>query len=635
MLFKFKKNSKRYETKNEYESKVWVKRSDQIINHFKTHYKWWVLGGACLGFVGGGAFYLMNRHQVEPSQITTLEVYDLFPTNQEKTTPTLNLEWSYSAVPAKETKEERPFEIQVGDESIVLPFENYRWSSPLEFEGESIDLTLENEEKITLHHPDTLRQKQNVTLTETEEGELLLSHLIDNEDFLVKHIDEISYDILNQEGKVISTLTPTTTEDKGEVLAISCLIEEPIVEEALLFVRSNLLIDQVLYHLFLTPLTPTSVIQHSYQVTSNDHHTGLLNQSAPHLTLANYHFFAESLHLTVEEDIVTYQLVSPYEKESSNNYYAEANKGILLKDLPVGDYFLYLNDKPVYLSEEMNQSWYTIQREGGSKKITLTNVFGLLGVSIETVQELPETVYDLIIDPGHGGDDPGAAYAGYTEAEETLVLSEYLKQRFEDHGLKVKLTREEDVDPAQQKNFDYNQAPYVENGRVDQVYRYQAKYTLSNHLNALYGSNKGTEIYSSIVTDDTWSRLILDELTAIDRTISDSERSQYRVSEGSYKRYYACPNDKACRNPYVDYLYMIRETGGFLTDPITLTDYSVTYSEVPNYGSETILIEYAYLDNRTDRNNWLSEWELWAEAVVRGTLAYLDIPYEPILKTTN
>ena len=53
-------------------------------------------------------------------------------------------------------------------------------------------------------------------------------------------------------------------------------------------------------------------------------------------------------------------------------------------------------------------------------------------------------------------------------------------RRLEDHGLKVKLTRTDDLDPAGSGNFDYGKSPFFDEGRVEQVYRYQTKYMLSN-----------------------------------------------------------------------------------------------------------------------------------------------------------
>jgi len=56
------------------------------------------------------------------------------------------------------------------------------------------------------------------------------------------------------------------------------------------------------------------------------------------------------------------------------------------------------------------------------------------------------SVDTIVIDPGHGGKDPGAVSAcGLYEKTVNLAISKYLKDRLEKEGFKVFLTREKDV----------------------------------------------------------------------------------------------------------------------------------------------------------------------------------------------
>ena len=152
------------------------------------------------------------------------------------------------------------------------------------------------------------------------------------------------------------------------------------------------------------------------------------------------------------------------------------------------------------------------------------------------VHEVPTDVYDILIDPGHGGLDGGTIAGELTEANEALKLSKYIAGRLEDHGLKVKLTRTEDVDPAGPGKSDYGKSPFYDEGRVEQVYRYQTKYMISNHLNSFDGSLEGFEVYSSVVTDDDWSSRIATSLKSAGQDPRDSIKSEFRISEGSYKK---------------------------------------------------------------------------------------------------
>ena len=50
----------------------------------------------------------------------------------------------------------------------------------------------------------------------------------------------------------------------------------------------------------------------------------------------------------------------------------------------------------------------------------------------------------VVIDPGHGGSDPGAKGNGITEKDLTLLISKYMYDRFRELKVPVKLTRDTD-----------------------------------------------------------------------------------------------------------------------------------------------------------------------------------------------
>ena len=51
----------------------------------------------------------------------------------------------------------------------------------------------------------------------------------------------------------------------------------------------------------------------------------------------------------------------------------------------------------------------------------------------------------IVIDPGHGGTDPGASGNGIIEKDLNLLISKYMYDRFRELGIPVKITRETDI----------------------------------------------------------------------------------------------------------------------------------------------------------------------------------------------
>ena len=86
----------------------------------------------------------------------------------------------------------------------------------------------------------------------------------------------------------------------------------------------------------------------------------------------------------------------------------------------------------------------------------------------------------IVIDAGHGGDDPGASANGIIEKELTLKISEYIYNRLKSLGLDVKMTRttDETLSPTERVNRVLN--AFGNSGDV---------LVISNHINAGGGNN--------------------------------------------------------------------------------------------------------------------------------------------------
>ena len=182
----------------------------------------------------------------------------------------------------------------------------------------------------------------------------------------------------------------------------------------------------------------------------------------------------------------------------------------------------------------------------------------------------------VVIDPGHGGDDPGSIANNIIEKDLNLKISKYIKNRFDELGIASSITRDNDetISPddrvAKALNFYGNDKDVI---------------ILSNHINA--GKGDGAEVIYSLRNNDTLSKKISDELSNAGQNV----RKYYQ------KR---LPSDSS-----KDYYFMLRNT--------------------PN--TESIIIEYGFIDSTGDDIEQLKNYEILAEAVVKAVANYIGVPY--------
>ncbi|WP_230077377.1 N-acetylmuramoyl-L-alanine amidase [Brevibacillus sedimenti] len=181
----------------------------------------------------------------------------------------------------------------------------------------------------------------------------------------------------------------------------------------------------------------------------------------------------------------------------------------------------------------------------------------------------------LIIDPGHGGTDPGAMGNGLREKDLTLQISTYQSARFHALGVPVVLTRTTDTSltPSQ---------------RTKLVRDSGATYCISNHINS--GGGEGVEAIYSIFAKDTLPKLLAQAVADCGQKI---RKIYTKVGPGGK-----------------DYFFMHRDTGKV----------------------ETIILEYGFIDHPVDAKKLRDNWKTYAEAVVKAFCGYIGVPYIPPAK---
>ncbi|MBD8519570.1 N-acetylmuramoyl-L-alanine amidase [Lysinibacillus fusiformis] len=175
----------------------------------------------------------------------------------------------------------------------------------------------------------------------------------------------------------------------------------------------------------------------------------------------------------------------------------------------------------------------------------------------------------IILDPGHGGKDPGTVKGSVSEKSITLKVSTQVKQLLENAGAKVYMTRTGDTYPSLQDRVDFTQANYGE-------------IFVSVHVNsAANTSAQGTETYYAISTGDMYQEDI-DLATFVNNQIVNNLNMKNRgVKQEQY--------------------YVIR-----------------------NMVIPSILVELGFLTNTEDHNKMTNDQyvNLFAESIYNGILQY-------------
>ena len=301
------------------------------------------------------------------------------------------------------------------------------------------------------------------------------------------------------------------------------------------------------------------------------------------------------------------------------------NNGMILDELDNGEYVglirLKLNNNVnakfyslANKSSYPNIEYYSVTKDGVNKKIDIQfknmkikdKEYEYLNIKVEEC-ELPENIYDIVIDAGHGGVDKGEKSGSDTEANIAFIYSKVLKEKLESQGLKVKLTRDDtNSDTFTTTNM------YDDNGRISIACSSKAKYMFSFHINNGNKGLKGLEIYSPGKCDLNLAQNMANKVTTY-TSLDYSNNNSFKQGEGIYVRNFTKSvitefNNTANRKGYepynitldTPYLYTIREVGGIATNAYVdgrNTTYSANKYYNSNQGIECYQIEMGYIKN--------------------------------------
>ena len=252
---------------------------------------------------------------------------------------------------------------------------------------------------------------------------------------------------------------------------------------------------------------------------------------------------------------------------------------------------------------------------------------------------LPADVYDIVVDPGHGGKDPGAQSGSYREADVVLDIGKRLADTLERAGYKVLLTRDGTEDP----NVNMAYTEYDKDGRVNLTCGSRAKLALSLHLNYnAHANQNGVQIYRANRAGNDFAKYIADELVA--STALDYSTMAGRSTDGVYVKTFSNRDireaqSKARKKGYsfydvstaTDYYFMIREYGCLATGAYVdgrNPDYGTNEYRSSLQGVESCLCELGFLSGEHDRQVLLNDQRGMAGAMTRAVEAYIAALHE-------
>jgi len=414
---------------------------------------------------------------------------------------------------------------------------------------------------------------------------------------------------------------------------------------------------KVLWILFIIILLVFSYIFYMYK-ESKYYEKILDNVEQLEFNINNYSIFGTHLNIEgcIDKKLNNSTLVLKNKEEEitlNSNFYEENNKtcfyisenyneGIFLDELKKGNYLLLVKDNDLYYTLKNNTEYkdleyYTITINNSNNKININfkeyNNKNYVNFVIKK-SKLPEDVYDISLDPGHGGRDVGAIGTlkgkEYYEANLTLEVSLLIKKELEDMGLKVNITRDADT---------YLE-PYGSGGRAIIANDYSTKYSFSIHLNSDYGTMTygGTEIYIPNDIDLTLARLFASNLSEI---VGYSKKRTDKKENSIYYKYFKQSDiDESNESMKEDgmepynivlnspYMYMIREVGGIHTGAYIdgRNDYYGLNSHYnSNKTAEPYLLELAYINYSNDLKKVLNNPELFSKAISKSIKEYLKL----------
>ena len=283
---------------------------------------------------------------------------------------------------------------------------------------------------------------------------------------------------------------------------------------------------------------------------------------------------------------------------NNNNYTLNLD----IANVPNGTYKMYINEEP--LLNKMAEIERLARAKVGNKLVTFTYNKDEVTIKIED----HSYQYDILINPGHGGDDTGAVNEYIAEKEMNLKVSMYEKCRYEAHGLKVYMTRTSDI---YGNNFGPSSAIRLHKVAYEMgYYGSVSKIVYSNHHNSI--GNNYYMGYEVLVPAELTSSELSNEIA-----IANKWNNIFTFTE-NHLRFYARDYDTEKKYPKLN-----GETYTFKNN------YAVNRIPLAVSNVKSVIYEGCYMSNKDDfKWYWQDEnWYKISEAKIETYVTSLGINY--------
>ena len=292
-----------------------------------------------------------------------------------------------------------------------------------------------------------------------------------------------------------------------------------------------------------------------------------------------------------------------YDMNKKDDYYYYGN--IKLSDLDNGTYYMWIESKiSEKVIDKLDMQYRIVRSKLGDKLVT----FNYDNNNVKLIVDDFSYQYDILIDPGHGGSDPGASNNIIDEKQLNLIQSLYEKERYEEHGLKVLMLRN-DLSYGMTMG-DSSWPPVRKKAYALGFYGVVSRITYSNHHNS---SEDSTLSGWEIIVPATSSQEYLSNIYKI----KDRWEKTYNTLEEHTRIYTRNYNTNSIFTKEDNNMYYFTDYYAVLRVPYQL------------FNVNNVLFEGSYLSNSKDFDWYYTNnnWKKLSEDKIKTYVEALGIEY--------